>query len=187
MGSLFNGYCLLVAGSGRLRHDPAASGTIRQEPIHIAAVVHICYGSIMPNYGRVFESMFRGSLFGESALTWIVWVYVIANMQPKGPKRKGLIQECYVDLNPYALAPMFKSKPEQVGEVIRALNEPDSMSSDMIRKAEDDGEIDGRRLIPVHSITLSPLGDELEDYMRPVMYHVVNGSHYRSLRSSEDK
>jgi len=79
-------------------------------------------------YGKTFESMYEGSMFGAGLEVWGVWNYVITKTHFE-----------VVELNPKLLAAVLGCTPEQVEEGIAKLCAPDPNSRS---KAED-----GRRLV----------------------------------------
>lgn len=76
-------------------------------------------------YGKVFESMFTGSMVGTSPLMFAVWSYCIAQSKPPG----------YVELNPTIIASILGSTRDEVQEVLDTLCAPDPMS----RTPDEDG------------------------------------------------
>lgn len=93
-------------------------------------------------YGKIFESMFTGSMVGAGSHVFAVWGYVLANTKPDG----------YVELNPILLAAIIGETREKVQEAIDVLCEPDP---DSRNKDEE-----GRRLVR-----------EGQFYYRVVTYH----------------
>lgn len=106
-------------------------------------------------FGKIFESMYRGSLVGQGALTFAVWGYVIANQRPD--REVG----SQVELNPKLLAAILGEEEGEVARTVQRLCEPDPES----RSKEEDG----RRLI------------RLGQYA----YKVVNGTKYRWMANEE--
>ena len=80
-------------------------------------------------FGKIFESMFSGSMVGSSPMTFAVWAYVIAHTRPPG----------MVELNPKLIGLIMDSPPEDVEMIISALMQPDPKSRS--------SEHEGRRLI----------------------------------------
>lgn len=80
-------------------------------------------------FGKVFESMFTGSLFGSGPTTFAVWTYAIVNARPPGE----------VELNPKLLAATLGCSEADVLEALETLCAPDPNS----RSADEDG----RRLV----------------------------------------
>lgn len=108
-------------------------------------------------YGKVFASMFTGSMVGTGAINFAVMSYVIANMRPD--RTAG----AQVELNPRLLA-MILGEPEGiVAAAIAFLCEPDQNS-------RTEGE-DGRRLVRLGQFD----------------YRVVNGAKYRAIRDEETR
>ncbi len=108
-------------------------------------------------YGRIFESLYEGSMVGSGSAMFAVWPYVIAKMKPD--KEMG----AQVDLNPELLAFVLGEESEVIQKVIEKLCSPDPKSR---TPAED-----GRRLIKLGQFT----------------YQVVNGAKYIALRNEEDR
>lgn len=69
-------------------------------------------------YGKVFESLYTGSMVGTSPLMFAVWNYCIAASKPPG----------YVELNPGIIAAILGATKDEVQQVIDTLCEPDEMS-----------------------------------------------------------
>jgi len=76
-------------------------------------------------YGRAFESMYEGSMYGAGVAVFAVWGYVIA----KG--KKGIIE-----LNPKKLADTLGGTEKEIREAIEYLMKPDPNS----RFKEEDGK-----------------------------------------------
>lgn len=106
-------------------------------------------------YGRIFESLYRGSMVGSGSPTFAVWGYVIANM--RADEEVG----AQVELNPKLLAFILGEKQEVVEEVIAHLCAPDPGSTSK--------EKEGRRLVR----------------MGEFAYQVVNGAKYMSIKNEE--
>lgn len=85
-------------------------------------------GSSM-SYGKIFESMFNGSMVGSGPVVFAVWSYVIAHAKPPGT----------VELNPVLLAAIIGCEVSSVETAIAHLCAPDPRS----RSPEQEG----RRLI----------------------------------------
>ena len=113
----------------------------------------------MPNliFGKVFATMFTGSMYGAGAPVFAVMTYVIANMQPDRDRVE------FVRLNPQGLADTIGENKETIQKAIDFLCGTDAESN---HKEES-----GRRLV-------------LEG---PYLYRVVNGRHYRELKDEEDR
>ena len=80
-------------------------------------------------YGKLFESLYTGSMVGAGPEVFAVWAYCIANSKPPG----------VVEINPVLLGAAIGMKPEEVEAVLEKLCEPDPKS----RSKEDEG----RRLV----------------------------------------
>lgn len=83
----------------------------------------------MFSYGKIFGSMFTGSMIGSGPVVLSLWAYVIANAQPPG----------VVELNPRLLAYIIGCKVDEIVAAIEVLCSPDKSS-----RTED---MEGRRLI----------------------------------------
>lgn len=107
-------------------------------------------------YGRVFESMFTGSMRGSGALVFAVWTYVIATM------REDRAVGVQVELRPDLLEFYLGEEKAAIEAAIKKLCEPDEDS--MCEEEE------GRRLVQVGKYS----------------YRVVSGPKYIAIRSAED-
>ena len=107
-------------------------------------------------FGKVFASMFTGSLYGAGAIKFAMMSYVIANMQPD--RKIGGMQ---VELNPRLLADILGERMEDVEAAIEFLCSPDPDS-------RTEGE-EGRRLVRLGQFD----------------FKVVNGAKYRAIRDEE--
>lgn len=107
-------------------------------------------------FGRIFESMYQGSMVGAGPDVFAVWPYVIAHM------RAHAEHGALVELNPKLLAFILGASEAQIEKAINFLcdQDPDSRS-----KAED-----GKRLVR----------------MGQFVYRVVNGAEYMAVRAKED-
>jgi len=106
-------------------------------------------------YGRLFESMYRGSMMGTGIEVFAVMPYVVATM--RGHPEHGAL----VELNPKLLAFTFGCAEEVVESGIRKLCAKDPES-----RTEKEG---GRRLVK----------------MGQFLYRVVNGAAYMAIRKAE--
>lgn len=106
-------------------------------------------------YGKIYDSMFTGSLYGSGAITFAVWSYVIANMQPS---REGLF---YLEINPRLLARLLGEDEKDVVTTLDKFCAPDAES----RSSEEEG----RRLVKEGQY----------------LYRVVNGPKYREMRDED--
>ena len=79
-------------------------------------------------YGKHFESMYDGSMYGAGVAVFAVWGYVISHA------REGV-----VELNPQMLAHTLGGKEEEIIAAIKKLQSPDPRSRHK--------EYEGRRLI----------------------------------------
>lgn len=81
-------------------------------------------------YGKIFESLFTGSMVGSGPTVFAVWTYCIANSKPPG----------VVELNPVLIAASIGDcTPQDVETAITKLEQPDANTTTQ--------EEDGRRLI----------------------------------------
>lgn len=109
-------------------------------------------------YGKLFASLYTGSMVGSGPLTFAVWSYVIANQVPD--KQHGM----WVELNPKLIALIVGQTTEaEVRAVIETLCSPDPASRSK--------EAAGARL------------KRLGEYA----YQVVNGKRYREIRDQEQR
>lgn len=108
-------------------------------------------------YGKIFASMFEGSLCGAGSDVFAVMAYVIARMQPDH------LGEEYVRLHPNLLCTAIGAKEEAIIKAIKFLCKEDAQTT-------TDGE-SGRRLV-------------MES---PYVYRVVNGKYYRGMMNDEDR
>lgn len=108
-------------------------------------------------FGKIFESLFTGSMIGAGSPVFAVWSYVIANQKPD--KRHGSV----VELNPKLLAAVIGEKQEVIENAIKHLCSPDPDSRTR--------EKEGRRLVKLGQFD----------------YQVVNGEKYRLIRSQEER
>jgi len=108
-------------------------------------------------YGKLYSSMYSGSMVGKGSMAFAVMGYVIANMRPD--KEVG----CQVELNPIVLATILGEPEARVQQAIEFLCAPDVSS-----RSE---EQEGRRLVK----------------LGPYDYLVVNGMKYRQMRDEEER
>ncbi len=108
-------------------------------------------------YGRIFESLYRGSMVGAGAVAFAVWGYVISHMEPDD------VVGAQVDLNPKLLAPIIGEEERAIEEAIEKFCQPDPMST-----SKDE---EGRRLVRIGQFA----------------YRVVTGRKYMEIRSREDR
>lgn len=79
-------------------------------------------------YGKHFESMYDGSMYGAGVAVFAVWGYVISHAR-----------EAVVELNPQMLAHTLGGKEEEIIAAIKKLQSPDPRSRHK--------EYEGRRLV----------------------------------------
>lgn len=108
-------------------------------------------------YGRIFESLYEGSMVGKGSPMFAVWCYVIAKMRPD--KEVG----AQVNLNPALLCHILGEEEGVVREVIEELCRPDPRSNDKDKE--------GRRLVKLGEFA----------------YQVVNGAKYAKIKNLEEK
>lgn len=121
----------------------------------LTVINRVC--NVVAVYGKLFSSMFEGSLYGKGWGPLLVMSYVIANGVPD--REIGML----VELNPKALADKFGESEAEVLKAIDFLCSPDLESTS---PAED-----GRRLIKLGTFS----------------YRVVNGAKYRAIRDEEER
>ena len=92
-------------------------------------------------FGKVFESLFTGSMVGTSPTLFAVWTYCIANSKPENNRRpkEGEVKRGFVEINPNILAVILGTTTVAVEDAIETLCSPDPKSRST--------EHDGRRLI----------------------------------------
>ncbi len=110
-------------------------------------------------YGKHFDDMYTGSMFGQSTDVFAVWGYVISNMRVTG-------LEAHVELYPQLMAAVFGSTPQKMVDAIAVLEAPDDASRSTTHE--------GRRLILVTDRTGGPM-----------QFLVVNGYKYRFTRDED--
>lgn len=108
-------------------------------------------------YGKLFTSLYTGSMIGAGAVPFALMPYVIANAKPD--KNLG----GYVELNPVLLSTIFGVSVEEIEEGIAFLCAPDPKS-----RTPDEG---GRRLVK----------------LGPYDYRVVNYAKYKAIRDEEER
>lgn len=111
-------------------------------------------------YGKQWESMYTGSMWGQDALVFAVWGYIIATQRVDDDG----VAHC--EVTPKVMAPMFNTTPEEVAKALLYLSEEDPDS-----RHENEG---GRRIVA-----------ETTARMGPTTYRVVNGAHYRNTRDEQ--
>lgn len=80
-------------------------------------------------YGKIFESLFTGSMVGSGPTVFAVWTYCIASAKPPG----------LVELNPKILAVVLGCSEAEIADAIKLLCSPDAES-----RTPDE---EGRRLV----------------------------------------
>ena len=106
-------------------------------------------------FGKIFGSMFEGSMVGSGACVFAVMSYIIAKMVPD--REHGMV----VEINPKLLAFTLGETQKNVESAIDFLCKPDKHS-----RTKDE---QGRRLIRLGEFD----------------YRVVNGLKYRQIRNEE--
>lgn len=119
-------------------------------------------------YGKLFEQLYTGSMVGKGCAMFAVWGYVIANMKPErvvieGETGRKIGYGAHVELNPGILGYILGAKEGDILRVIEELCGPDPKSRTKVEG--------GRRLIRLGEFD----------------YRVVNGEHYRKLRTVEER
>ncbi len=107
-------------------------------------------------YGKHFEDMYTGSMFGIGPDVFAVWGYVISNMRVTK-------LEAHVELNPKLMALAIGTTVERITAAIGVLESPDEDS-----RTE---KMEGRRLVLATKRTKGPM-----------QFLVVNGYKYRYSR-----
>ena len=108
-------------------------------------------------YGRIFSSMFTGSMVGKGSPVFAVMSYVICHM------RADETVGAQVDLNVTLLSVMIGETEEVIQRAIDYLCSPDAQTT-----SPDE---DGRRLVKVGAFA----------------YRVVNGAKYMAIRNLEEQ
>lgn len=108
-------------------------------------------------YGKIFASMFEGSMVGSGSDVFAVMAYVISKMQP------GQDKEEFVRLNTTILSAAIGESEERIQKAIDYLCKPDKNTT-----TEGDK---GRRLVQVEQF----------------VYRVVNGKTYRAIVDEQDR
>lgn len=108
-------------------------------------------------YGKIFASLFTGSMYGAGAPAFSLMSYVIANMKPD--REVGF----QVELNVKKLSDTIGEPEAVIQRAIDYLCAPDGHTT---TPAED-----GRRLVKVGTFS----------------YRVVNGLHYQEIRNEEER
>ena len=109
-------------------------------------------------FGKIFETMFEGSLVGSGPVVYSVWSYVIAKQRPS--RMHGSV----VRIQPTVLAATLGVvTPADVEKAIDFLCSADPKSSTK--------KLDGKRLVKVGEFD----------------YRVVNGAKYRAMRQAEER
>ena len=125
-------------------------------------------------YGRIFESMYDGSMYGAGLAVMALWPYVLIKA------RQGR-----VELNPTKLAHTLGCKAEQMERAIEKLCEPDSASSS--------AKEEGRRLVKegqflyrvVNWQDYNRIGNESDRAAYKVRWQ--RGKRNESMKTDEDK
>lgn len=108
-------------------------------------------------YGKHFDSMYTGSMFGAGPVVFAVWGYVISKAVP------DKVVGAQVELNPDLLAAIIGTDRGEIAKAVEFLCSPDSKSRSK--------ESEGRRLIRLGEFD----------------YQVVNGRKYREIRDEEKR
>lgn len=112
---------------------------------------------VVPMFGKLFASLYTGSMVGAGPVPFALMPYIIANARPDGEVGGQ------VELNPRLLATIIGTSETEIREAIEFLCKPDPHS-----RTPDEG---GRRLIP----------------LGPFDYRVVNYAKYRAIQDEEDR
>lgn len=115
-------------------------------------------------YGKLFASMYQGSMIGAGPHVFSLMPWIIAN-QLGGQ----------IEINPKTLAFIFGTTELDVIDAIRFLCAPDPRSRSK--------EKEGRRIVP-----MTPTGElPSDEEFQTLVYEVVNWEHYRNLRRQADR
>ena len=115
------------------------------------------YIVITSMFGKLFESLFTGSMVGAGAPVFAVWAYVVANQKPD--RNVG----AQVELNPKLLSFVIGEPEESIRAAIDFLCSADPNSRTPNK--------DGRRLVKLGTFD----------------YQVVNGAKYMAIRDEEKR
>lgn len=108
-------------------------------------------------YGKLFSSLYTGSMIGAGAVPFALMPYVISNAMP------DWLHGGYVELNPVLLATIFGVSEKEIEDGIEFLCAPDPKS-----RTPDE---EGRRLVKIS----------------PFAYKVVNYAKYKAIRDEEER
>lgn len=108
-------------------------------------------------FGKLYESLYEGSMVGAGSVVFAVWTYVIAKQRP------DKVVGAQVTLNAKLLAVVIGEPEEAIEAAIKFLCSPDPQS-----RTKKEG---GRRLIRMGEFD----------------YQVVNGAKYREIRDEEQR
>lgn len=108
-------------------------------------------------FGKIFESLYEGSMIGAGSPVFAVWGYVIAKM------RLDETVGAQVELNPALLSFVLGEQIGKVQDAIDYLCAPDPKS-----RSKEEG---GRRLVKIGQFA----------------YRVVNGRKYHSIKKAEER
>lgn len=100
------------------------------------------------SFGKLWECMFHGSMFGMGPTAFAVWTYIIAHAKPPGT----------VEVNPKVVAAMIGCPAEDVEKVLQLFLQPDKQSRNQ--------EHEGRRLLPCGPFTYQVTGWDKYQQMR---------------------
>lgn len=108
-------------------------------------------------YGKIYESMFYGSMRGSGGAFFAIWSYIISHMKPDG--NHGM----KVEINPEVIAFLIGEPESVVKEKIALMCAPDPKS----RSKEEEGR------------KLRSLGE--------YTYLVINGAAYNKIRNDVER
>lgn len=108
-------------------------------------------------YGKLFSSLYTGSMIGAGAVPFALMPYIISTANP------DRVHGGYVELNPVLLSAIFGVSEKEIEAGIEFLCSPDPRS-----RTPDE---DGRRLVKIS----------------PFAYRVVNYVKYKAIRDEEDR
>ena len=116
-------------------------------------------------YGKVFESLWCGSMVGKGSTVFAVWTYCISNCKPVPIRRGDAPRRAYIELNPNILAAIIGTALTDVEAAIELLCSPDPASRTT--------DHDGRRL--------------LTDGLPNFTYELATFDKYDRIRKDEDR
>lgn len=120
-------------------------------------------------YGKIFDRVFTGSMYGSGPVVFAVWAYVIANTEPPG----------VVELNQKLLAACIGTSTEDIKAAIDYLMQPDSDSQNT--------DEDGRRIVHLAGLMYRVVSFEKYRDMRDTEGRKEYMRQYMAERRSKQK